>query len=184
MTVQGYAGTIISGLITNYKTPFSVDRSTSTEESFYTLSFYTKAASASKTCYSEIYWFKDDDGTIPSDIKIKEVGASTVNSATEWTRHNVIGRAPEDAKTAKVEVHFVTTTSNEVHYLDNVLFEKSYSVGAYFDGSFDGQNYTDDRDSVWETGGIPNKCRSHFYLNRIANTGRLKTTLTDGLYYA
>jgi phage tail-like protein/uncharacterized delta-60 repeat protein len=184
MSVQGYAGTIVSGIITNYKTPFSVDRSTSTEESFYTLSFYTKAASASKTCYSEIYWFKDDEGTVPSDIKIKEVGASTVNSTTEWIRNSVIGRAPEDAKTAKVEVHFVTTTSNEVHYLDNVLFEKSYSVSAYFDGSFDGQNYTDDRDSIWETGGIPNKCRSHFYLNRVANTGRLKTTLTDGLYYA
>jgi phage tail-like protein len=184
MSVYGHAGTIVSGVITNYETPFKIDRSNVTEESFYTLSFYTQAASTARNCYAEIYWYKDEAGTVASDIKVKEVGASAPNSTTGWARYQVTGRAPEDAVSAKVEVHVIAGTSGEVHYLDNVLFEKGYSTGAYFDGNFDGQNYTDDRDSMWETGGIPNKCRSHFYLNKVSNTGRLKTTLTDGLYYA
>ena len=184
MSVYGFAGEVNSGVVSSYVKPFIVERSTSIQEIQYTLSFYTKAASTARDCYAEIYWYKDADGTIPSDITPVSTGTTASNSTSEWTRYSITATSPSDAVSSKVEVHVNSTANGEVHYVDAVLFEKGYSVAPYFDGDFDGQNYTSDRDSVWETGGTANKCRSHFYLNRVENTGRLKTILTDGVYYA
>ena len=183
MSVFGYAGEFNSGTITSYTTPFKVDRSSQSEEIFYTFSFYSKAAVTSENTYAEIYWYKDDAATIPSDIKAKEEGSKKLNSTTSWTRNSVTGRVPEDARTAKVEIHIETTTASETHYIDNALFEKGFTEDTYFDGDFDGQNYSDNKDSVWETAGVPHACKSYFYLNRVANTGKLKAVITDGLYY-
>jgi phage tail-like protein len=183
MSVKGFAGSVNSGIITNYTTPFLVERSTATEDIFYTLSFYSRAETTSRNCYAKIYWYKDEAGT-PSDIIPSSTSVAKTNNTSTWTRYGEPMRVPEDAISAVVEIYVASSVAGEKHFIDDVLFEKGYNLGAYFDGSFDGQNYDSVRDSVWETGGIPNACRSHYYLNRVANTGRLKTILTDGLYYA
>jgi phage tail-like protein len=184
MSVYGHAGQIVSGVITNYLYPFKVESSTNLEDSFYTLSFYTKAGTVARLCYAEIYWYQDEAATIPSAITVKEIGTQVLNSTSAWTRHSVTGRVPNDAVYAKLLIYVVSSASSEIHYLDSVLLEKGFSLLPYFDGNFDGQNYTSDRDSMWETGGTADLCRSHFYLNRVSNTGKLDNVIVDGLYYA
>ena len=184
ISVYGYAGTLNSGVVSSYTTTFTVDRSTTDQEIQYAFSFYAKSAATPRPCFAEIYWYKDEAGSLPSDETVVSTGTSVTTSISDWSRVSVVGTSPKDAKSAKVRINITSNASSEVHYIDAALFEKAYSVAFYFDGDYDGQNYTSDRDSVWETGGIANKCRSHFYLNRVDNTGRLNTILTDGVYYA
>lgn len=184
ISVFGYSGTIVNKIITNYTTPFVIEPSVAgLKDIYYALSLYTKADTTPRDVYVEIYWYKDAAGTLPSDINVKSVGSTIMNSTSSWTRYSVIAQSPSDAQAAVLEVHVVGAVAGEKHFIDSVLFEKSYTLNPYFDGSFDGQNYTADRDSMWELEGIANSSRSYLYLNRVGNSGRLVNIITDGLYY-
>jgi hypothetical protein len=69
-----------------------------------------------------------------------------------------------------------------MYYIDNVLVENSNTLNYYFDGSFDGQNYDPDRDSMWQ--GIEHYSPSHLYYNRVSNVGRIDTMIPNVMYYA
>ena len=184
VAVRGYAGLMNGAVVDSYVTPFKVTSSTINEASYYTLSFYVKSAVTSRNCYAKIYWFQDEAKTLPSAVTASSTGSTVVTSSSTWNRVVTTQQVPVDANYAVVEININSSVNAEVHYVDDVLFEQGYTVGYYFDGSFDGQSYESERDSVWETGGVANSCRSHLYQNRVKNVGRLKTIITDGLYYA
>ena len=144
---------------------------------YYTFSFYTYANATARSVTPKIVWSTGDVTT----------GTASSNTVGSWTRHSLTATVPPGAYSATLNILIASPVANEIHYIDDVLFEYGSSVKPYFDGSFDGYNYADNTgtiDSMWEYNGIPNACRSHYYTNRVANAGRLKSIITDGLYYA
>jgi hypothetical protein len=178
ITMTTYAGTISGGAITSTNTAFVVTSPTSTlQEVYYTFSFYTYAATTARTVNAQINWSTGDTTN----------GTATSNVVGSWTRVSLTAKVPNGATSATLNITIASPASTEVHYIDDVLFESGYTLKPYFDGTFDGYNYADNTgtiDSMWEYNGIPNACRSHYYINRVANAGRLKSIITDGLYYA
>jgi hypothetical protein len=73
-------------------------------------------------------------------------------------------------------------TNTATFLVDNVLVEKYGSLGVYFDGAYDGQNYSTDRDSMWES--TAHLSPSHFYIDKVSTFGKLDALSTDVSYYA
>ena len=101
--------------------------------------------------------------------------------ANTWTQVSVTFTSDPNAAYAVLSFASPDSTTT-TYYIDAVLFEAAAGPLTYFDGSFDGFNSSDNRDSVWE--GTANASRSHLYPNRVFNLGNIKTIMTDGIYFA
>lgn len=181
-----------------------VNPSSPTSEKLYAASAYVKRTIGAGITYSiQIAWFETETGGAPitsttttwtggsyynsSDVLVEQADGTPVNvsAATGWNRLFVIGKAPANAGFAEVRIIRKDTTGNaSTVYVDSVLFEPLSVIKHYFDGSFDGQNYAinGDIDSTWES--AANNSVSHLYYNRVFNTGKIDSLVTDGVYYA
>lgn len=131
---------------------------------------------------------------------ISSIPSATVQPTTEVTLYPEGSTSPSGwkpisftlaAPSAATRANFIvartsTGGSPPNFYMDSVMVEKSYSYDSaknyYFDGSYDGQNYTSDRDSLWE--GTAHLSASHLYKNRVFTSGKLDSLVTDAVYYA
>lgn len=177
VVVTGHAGSVTAstGAIVSTSTTSMTLPDTNGD---YTLSMWVKPTTNARNVVLAINF---TTGTVSTTISSANVPANT------WTRVSVTGTVPVGSTDANVSITFKNAATSDIFYIDDVLFEYGSDLLFYFDGDFDGQNYASNGiaiDSTWELGGIANACRSHYYYNRIGNTGRLKTVITDGLYYA
>jgi hypothetical protein len=115
-----------------------------------------------------------------SDIQTYS-GTPVTLVANTWTQLSVTFTSDPNAVYAVLK--FISPDSiTTAFYIDAALFESAAGPLTYFDGSFDGFNSSDNRDSVWE--GTAQASRSHLYPNRVFNLGNIKTIITDGVYLA
>lgn len=161
----------------------------------YTFSAYAKWGSGAGVTYNvQVEWYVGSSGGSPVATS---VGSSYYNaagtlvstapvplsSATGWNRLFVSTVAPANANYAVVKIIRTDTTSNaSTIYVDSCLFEPLSVLKFYFDGSYDGQNYSSNRDSIWE--GSADNSVSHLYYNRVTNVGKIDSLIAGGLYYA
>lgn len=147
----------------------------------YTFSGYIKVtAGASATYDIHVDWYNDEAslsyGTLTGT-------ATTITTTSGWVRLSVTGEAPSGATRARLYFRKKTAMTNTATFLvDNVLVEKYGSLGVYFDGAYDGQNYSTDRDSMWES--TAHLSPSHFYIDKVSTFGKLDALSTDVSYYA
>lgn len=175
---------------------YVTDRIAVTPSTSYTFSAYAKWGSGAGVTYNvEIDWYVAATGTAPAITT--SVGAAYYNSAgtlvatapvpmssaTGWNRLFVSALSPDTANFAVVKVVRKDTTGNaSTIYIDSCLFEPVSVLKHYFDGSYDGQNYSSDRDSVWES--TADNSVSHLYYNRVFNIGKIDSLILEGMYYA
>jgi hypothetical protein len=152
----------------------------------YSFSAYVKGSHAD-TVSVAIAWKNVGGTTVQTD----NLSATTLSTST-FTRISMtpVDRAvsatkmiaPATAVTALITFTFTGTTGH-FYYIDSVLFENSYTVNSYFDGST-GYNNTDDL--VWEqnaagTKGHPSDSRSLYYPNKQLVQSRMRAVLPDYL---
>ena len=175
---------------------YVTDRIAVTPSTSYTFSAYAKWGSGAGVTYNvEIDWYVAATGTTPAITT--SVGAAyytsagtlvatapvPMSSATGWNRLFVSALSPDNANFAVVKVVRKDTTGNtSTIYVDSCLFEPVSVLKHYFDGSYDGQNYSSDRDSVWES--TADNSVSHLYYNRVFNIGKIDSLILEGMYYA
>lgn len=100
-----------------------------------------------------------------------------LNNTLKFIRPFVTATAPESAAYAIARTSWVAPTAAGIGLVfDQVMFEKSSFVLDYFDGSY---GYADQNDLLWQ--GTQGSSRSHYYRNRNATYGRIKSTLVDYL---
>lgn len=100
-----------------------------------------------------------------------------LNATVSFSRAFVTATAPESAAYAIARTTWSSPTASGYGLIfDEAMFEKSSFVLEYFDGSY---GYADQNDLRWQ--GTPGSSRSHYYRNRNATYGRLKSTLSDYL---
>jgi hypothetical protein len=152
----------------------------------YTFSVYVKDVSVGTTVQTNIEWYSLSTGGSSYSIGY---GTATAINTSGWTRVTVTATAPTPPSAtvmyATPTVYTGTAVANGTRFLvDGALFEVSTSSTPlpYFDGSYDGQNYEANRDSVWE--GTAHASRSHLYTNRVVTSGKLDSILANGIYYA
>lgn len=147
----------------------------------YTFSGYVKVTVGASATY-DIYvdWYNDEAS---SSYGTLTGTATTITNTSGWVRLSVTGEAPSGATRAKLYFRKKTAMTNTATFLvDNVLVEKYGSLGVYFDGAYDGQNYSTDRDSMWE--GTAHLSPSHLYIDKVSTFGKLDALSTDVSYYA
>jgi hypothetical protein len=176
-TTTAIAG-IYAGVNSTASTRFSI-----TGGAPYIFSAYAKDVSTSAQVAAKIEWYDASNSIISTTS-----GTATTINTSGWTRVTVTDTAPAGASYATPTIYTKTAVSNGAQFLvEDVLFEYGSILNPYFDGSFDGMNYSANGiniDSMWERNGTAHACRSHYYINRVGNSGRLKSIITDGLYYA
>jgi hypothetical protein len=151
----------------------------------YTFSAYVYLQTGATGAFDIYVDFYDRAGTILAHTALDGTdGTDTVVSTTSgWVRVSAAALAPNNAYSAKVYVRRTTNVgATIVYYVDNVLVENSSALNYYFDGSFDGQSYEADRDSMWQD--TAHYSPSHLYYNRVSNVGRIDTMMSDVMYYA
>ena len=151
----------------------------------YTFSAYVYLQTGATGAFDIYVDFYDRAGTILAHTALDGTdGTDTVVSTTSgWVRVSTAAQAPNNAYSAKVYVRRTTNVgATIVYYVDNVLVENSSALNYYFDGSFDGQSYEIDRDSMWQD--TAHYSPSHLYYNRVSNVGRIDTMMSDVMYYA
>lgn len=147
----------------------------------YTFSGYVKVTAGASATY-DVYvdWYDDESSTSFGTLTGT---ATTITTSSGWVRLSVTGEAPSGATRAKLYFRKKTAMTNTATFLlDNVLVEKYSALGVYFDGAYDGQNYSTDRDSMWE--GAEHLSPSHLYIDRVSTFGKLDSLSTDMSYYA
>ena len=80
--------------------------------------------------------------------------------------------SPVNAAYAKIIFEWTNPSAGQSIWIDSTLFERSSSVGSFFDG---GRGFSDTSDVTWE--GAANLSRAHYYKNRVAVEKRLISTL-------
>jgi hypothetical protein len=152
----------------------------------YTFSIYVKDQTVGTTIQPSIEWYSLPTG---GSAYSSFTGTATAVNTSGWTRVTVTATAPTPPSAtvmyATPTVYTGTAVANGTRFLvDGALFEVSTSSTPlpYFDGSYDGQNYEANRDSVWE--GTAHASRSHLYTNRVVTSGKLDSILANGIYYA
>jgi len=145
----------------------------------YAASAYLKITSGNSATYRlELRWFNISDVQLDTAVG----SDTTVTSDIGWTRLNVTGSAPTGAVYATLILRKTMNATGVVNaLLDGVLVEQSQTVNPYFDGSFDGYSWEENRDSMWES--TTDLSASHLYLNRVNTQGTIETRLTDMIYY-
>ena len=151
----------------------------------YTFSAYVYLQTGATGAFDMFVDFYDRAGTILAHTALDGTdGTDNVVSTTSgWVRVSASALAPNNAYSAKIYVRRTTNVGAAiVYYVDNVLVENSSALNYYFDGSFDGQSYETDRDSMWQD--TAHYSPSHLYYNRVSNVGRIDTMMSDVMYYA
>jgi hypothetical protein len=148
----------------------------------YTFSFdFSGVYPTAQTVTAQIVW-SDSSVTTGTPVDV-----TTDLSIEKWTRVSVTGYVPTGVTSATVRIIITNNSAvsgHSYHYIRFPMFEQSSVVNPYFDGYFDGQTWEDTRDSIFEINGSPGYCPSYLYSNRVNNQGRLKSIITDGVYYA
>ena len=151
----------------------------------YTFSGYLKVAAGNSATYGMyIVWYNSNIDT-PTVVgtALSTTTPTTIGTSSGWTRLSVSGEAPSGAYRAAVYFRKLSAMTNAATILiDAVLVEKSEFLDYYFDGDYDGQNYSSDRDSMWED--AARLSPSHLYIDRLTTFGKLDSLITDGMYYA
>ena len=80
--------------------------------------------------------------------------------------------SPVNATYAKIVFDWTNPEVGQSIWIDSTLFERSSSVGSFFDGS---RGFSDTSDVTWES--TANSSRAHYYKNRVAVEKRLISTL-------
>ena len=80
--------------------------------------------------------------------------------------------APTNAVYAKAIFEWTNPAVGQNIWIDSVLFERSSSMGSFFDGS---RGFSESTDLLWE--GTAAQSRAHYYKNRVAVEKRLIATL-------
>jgi hypothetical protein len=169
-----------SGVVSNSSTyPVKVSSG-----EYYTFSGYIKVTTGASATYDiHVVWYDSSEGS-PSTVGDPITGtATTVALSSGWVRLSVGGEAPSGAYRAAIHFRKKSAMTNTATFLvDAVLTEKSEFLDYYFDGDYDGQNYSDDRDSMWEA--TDRLSPSHLYIDRVTTLGKLDSLITDVTYYA
>lgn len=112
--------------------------------------------------------------------------SSAVTLSSNWKRVELSVLIPENASAAVINISSLgASTSSIIFGVDAVLFEKSEhleSAQVYFDGDFDGYNYSLTRDSMWES--TPGQSTSHLYTNRVVNKLNIDSLALRSINYA
>jgi hypothetical protein len=163
----GYTGTTPAILVISGKT--------------YTFSSYVNLQSGAAGAFDIAVSFYDALGTLISSVDGTD--SESISTTSGWVRLSTTTVAPNSAYSAKMYVRRTTNVGAAiVYHIDGVLVEAIDSVNYYFDGSFDGQSYENDRDSIWQ--GTAHYSPSHLYYNRVSNVGRIDTMISNVMYYA
>ena len=94
----------------------------------YSLSGYSRAATATRSVSAAISWYTKN-GTL---ISTTTFGTGVTNSTTGWTKVSKTNAvAPADAYYAAPHFKITSTSSAEIHYFDAVQFEQN-TVATYF----------------------------------------------------
>lgn len=97
----------------------------------YTASCYAKAGTVARGFDISIIWWDAAGDFIDQDH-----GTSAALNLLTFTRMSVVGAtAPVGAAYASVQVESGSPLNGELYYFDAFLFEKSATLGAYFDGA-------------------------------------------------
>jgi hypothetical protein len=163
----GYTGTAPSILIISGKT--------------YTFSSYVNLTSGADGAFDIFVEFYDALNNLISSVNGTD--SESIATTSGWVRLSTTAVAPNSVYSAKMYVRRTTNVGAAiVYHVDGVLVEAVDSVNYYFDGSFDGQSYESERDSIWQD--TAHYSPSHLYYNRISNVGRIDTMISDVMYYA
>ena len=107
----------------------------------YSWSVYVRDLTTTKQFVASIEWYTSS-GSFISTIS----GTATTVTTSGWTRVTVTGTSPATAALATPTIYTSTTPAAGTQaYFDAMLFEKSSTVGAYFDGTTtaaNGSSYT------------------------------------------
>lgn len=120
---------------------------------------------------TDTYKFKIGDGVTQWSL------LPYFNSLPAWVRPSVTGVAPVTAAYAVPTMHWIPSSTSMSIIVDEGLFEKAPSVGAFFDGS---TGYEDTGGLRWEA--TPNASRSALYRNWTAVFSRLMVHIPEQLY--
>jgi hypothetical protein len=153
--------------------------------SVYTFSAHVYLATGATGAFDIYVDFYDRTGAILAHTALDGTDGTdtTVSTTSGWVRVSTTAQAPNNSYSAKVYVRRTTNVgATIVYYIDGVLVENSSALNYYFDGSFDGQSYENDRDSMWQD--TAHYSPSHLYYNRVSNVGRIDTMVSDVMYYA
>lgn len=188
-SAQAYANTY-SGLMTVTATTSAAYAqytvSSVTQNSKHSFSYYVysdAANSADRKFKADAYSYNGS-----SYIALDTATAVTVTRGA-WTRVTHTFTTSDSGGYTQLAVRVYPTTLADAaapvgdkHYIDEVLIEESDVIDHYFDGAYDGQNYSADRDSMWE--GTAHASVSHLYYNRVNNFGIIEKLVVDGMNYA
>ncbi len=139
-------------------------------ETAYSFSVYVKAGQTSTPVTPSIVWYNSSKTVISTAS-----GSAFPISATGWTRASVTAVAPDNAAYAHVQLAWTPSATSDIIYTDAALFENSFFVLEYFDGSV---GFSSTSELFWE-GGAPNAGRSHYYKNRVAIESRMNAGALD-----
>lgn len=163
----GYTGTTPSILVIPGKT--------------YTFSSYVNMQSGAAGAFDIYVSFYDSLGNLISSVD--GIDSENIATTSGWVRVSTTTNAPNGSFSAKMYVRRTTNLGAAiVYHVDGVLVEAIDSLNYYFDGSFDGQSYESDRDSMWQD--TAHYSPSHLYYNRVTNVGRIDTMISNVMYYA
>lgn len=136
----------------------------------YSFSSYVKAGQAGVSVSAAIVWYNSNKAVISTSQ-----GTSRAASTTGWVRPSVTAIAPSNAAYAHVQLVWEPAAPGNIIYTDAALFENSFFVLDYFDGS---TGFSSTAELFWE-GAAPNAGRSHYYKNRVSIEKRLNAGALD-----
>lgn len=109
----------------------------------YTMSAYFKANAAVRSCRCGVIWYDENGAQIGSTV----VGANVTDSAANFnTRATLSATAPLLARYALPFVQILAAANGEIHFMDEVMFERSPSVSTFVNG---GAAYSVAGTQVW-----------------------------------
>jgi hypothetical protein len=139
-------------------------------ETAYSFSVYVKAGQTSNPVTPSIVWYNSSKTVISTAS-----GSAFPVNATGWVRASVTAVAPDNAAYAHVQLAWTPLAASNILYTDAALFENSFFVLEYFDGSV---GFSSTAELFWE-GATPNAGRSHYYKNRVAIESRMNAGALD-----
>jgi len=136
----------------------------------YSFSSYVKAGQVGVSVSAVIVWYNSSKTVISTSQ-----GTSRAATTTGWVRPSVTAIAPSNAAYAHVQLVWEPAAPGDIIYTDAALFENSFFVLDYFDGS---TGFSSTAELFWE-GSTPNAGRSHYYKNRVSIEKRLNAGALD-----
>lgn len=141
-SAQSYSGTksyectsAAAGVLDRYG--LHMEGSAATPGTTYTGSVYVRAASTTASAYVTLIFWNSGGGFISATG-----GAVSADSSTAWGRRTVTATAPAGTAFVTLGIIWFVAAAGEVHYFDAAMIEEGSTVGAYFDGSTSGYEWT------------------------------------------